>query len=1169
MRHPALWTIALGMAAAFTALGAGAAEETPTEARVEWRASSDSQSMPPAIAPLSSSKDGAIISFKSGEGQASAERDVKTPPICNAISFRLKKGQGAPLSGWVTLSENPALCPEGADVFQAPLPQPPDGAWGRISIPFKDFMPASAKGGEGNKRFERMKISSFGITVYRQASAGSIIIDSVEFVDTRSGAAGSQARKNLVAGDTSFETGPGAWSFMHSPKGAASDDSTGSSGGSSLKLPSSEKSMAFSRFFLNALSENTPYTMSFYAKSDKGEKVNCIVLTPEWRYLGSKEFQTTADWTRFSFKIPPQTKPATFRIAFGGVIPPGATERQGNIWIDAVQLEEGEAPTDYEASEPLSVSASSGEPGETMSADPSRGVELKATVFNAEIPKEALPLKLSCSVKGLDGKELFNGAEELSPEPGAKDSRVFKALPAREPGYYVAEISATDKDGKLLKRHSAPFVIAPPQQAIPGDKSFFGLHIDYIPYEAARAAGVKWIRIMGAHWRFVEAEMGRMKPIVIPDYKAEGFNVLCTLDVAPPPKWAQGKAGNIPAKPDFPASFLRRAYLIPGVSCFEIQNEPDLTFKAANQDDAALAYAEMLKISYQDVKRANAKLLFNVSGVGEKFADTVFANAIQRFDVAGPHTYTFPRYYGQKAGQAIGPEDGKLKDMLLSWQAKVKAAGGKQELWIGELGWGLDIDEPFDGEFAKAYADTLARTFVIARSVPEVKRLFWFTGLGALEGGRYEYGIWTLREGLKPFPAAAAYANAASLIDGATPLPPLSDGDVKAYPFKASNGTVIAVWDCSGVTKGEGAQLKFSQGEAEVRRIDGSALKPDASGELSFEVSSSPHFVILKDSQQRIADKIASCLRQRAVNIGLSVPDIETLAITASNSLGSEFAGSVSASICLDGGKPFQVAKAQPLKIAAGGSESLQFPIKPPLGRGGGKAVFEIRGQDGQTATLTKKIAPMLPCSRMHAADLDAIDFASLREMIAADAKDQVQPPDPAVGWQGPEDLSVKAQILWDNEFLYFLADVSDDTHCQRNIGEKIWDGDSIQLAFDALNDATPNGGYDLNDSEIGIALGSNNRPVVWRWIGPEGMKKGEIKGAQAKIERKGLHTLYRLALPWAELAPLKPRDGSVFGFNFIVNDDDGAGRKFWIGPAAGIGGGKRPGLFKKFVLTE
>jgi hypothetical protein len=80
----------------------------------------------------------------------------------------------------------------------------------------------------------------------------------------------------------------------------------------------------------------------------------------------------------------------------------------------------------------------------------------------------------------------------------------------------------------------------------------------------------------------------------------------------------------------------------------------------------------------------------------------------------------------------------------------------------------------------------------------------------------------------------------------------------------------------------------------------------------------------------------------------------------------------------------------------------------------------------------------------------------------------------------------------------------------------------------------------------------------------------GKFTAGRAKIEKKDNHILYRIAIPWRELAPLTPKPGTVFGLNFIIADNDGGGcREFWIGMAPGIAESKQPALYPKFVLEE
>jgi len=64
--------------------------------------------------------------------------------------------------------------------------------------------------------------------------------------------------------------------------------------------------------------------------------------------------------------------------------------------------------------------------------------------------------------------------------------------------------------------------------------------------------------------------------------------------------------------------------------------------------------------------------------------------------------------------------------------------------------------------------------------------------------------------------------------------------------------------------------------------------------------------------------------------------------------------------------------------------------------------------------------------------------------------------------------------------------------------------------------------------------------------------------------------TNYEIAIPFSSLAPLKPQTGKIFGFSFVVLDDDiDAGQEYRMELSGGICGGKAPSKFKKFIFTE
>lgn len=166
--------------------------------------------------------------------------------------------------------------------------------------------------------------------------------------------------------------------------------------------------------------------------------------------------------------------------------------------------------------------------------------------------------------------------------------------------------------------------------------------------------------------------------------------------------------------------------------------------------------------------------------------------------------------------------------------------------------------------------------------------------------------------------------------------------------------------------------------------------------------------------------------------------------------------------------------------------------------------------------------------------------------------------------YNGPEDLSGTAWWTWDDDHLYLSAKVHDDVFSQTSIGDQIWNGDSIQFAVSA---GTP--GESGEWYEYGIAL-TPEGPQVYRWMTAAGKAPGPVAGANLKVTRDetSKDTIYELALPWDELAPIVPSDG-ILSISFLVNDNDGQGRKGWIEWGSGIGFEKSSALFKPARLME
>ncbi|KAA1183496.1 sugar-binding protein [Paenibacillus sp. B2(2019)] len=183
--------------------------------------------------------------------------------------------------------------------------------------------------------------------------------------------------------------------------------------------------------------------------------------------------------------------------------------------------------------------------------------------------------------------------------------------------------------------------------------------------------------------------------------------------------------------------------------------------------------------------------------------------------------------------------------------------------------------------------------------------------------------------------------------------------------------------------------------------------------------------------------------------------------------------------------------------------------------------------------------------------DPDIIAASSLVELSKGTVKMQ--------NYAGPDDLDGNVWVNWDQEHFYLTAKIKDDVHFTPASGEEIWKNDSVQFAVMA---GIP--GEDLGWYEYGISQ-TPQGPQIYRWKSPFSAGIGPITGGSLEIKRDEAEkaTVYELALPWSELAPMKPTKDEAISFSLLVNDNDGTGRKGYIEWGSGIGEVKDPKKFR------
>lgn len=171
--------------------------------------------------------------------------------------------------------------------------------------------------------------------------------------------------------------------------------------------------------------------------------------------------------------------------------------------------------------------------------------------------------------------------------------------------------------------------------------------------------------------------------------------------------------------------------------------------------------------------------------------------------------------------------------------------------------------------------------------------------------------------------------------------------------------------------------------------------------------------------------------------------------------------------------------------------------------------------------------------------------------------------------WTGNDDFSAAWQMMWDESFLYLAARTFDDQVMPQSRLGDFWDGDTLRFQIDPAPDKTkaspipePRDLLDIHTFECGL---STDGPVFRRMYPTHDQQAGPVESVRIAIEQAPDGLRYELAIPWDELAPLRPaNDGGWLGLSLVFSEDDGSGRETrvnWFGGANGNGLARDPRL--------
>lgn len=780
-------------------------------------------------------------------------------------------------------------------------------------------------------------------------------------------------------------------------------------------------------------------------------------------------------------------------------------------------------------------------------------------------------LRLITTIQIPDGKPQERATEVSIPARGEIIQNL--ELPTTTPGYWgiLCRLENANKQ-TLTIRESALAVVPRPtnlDQAEP--ESFFGTMFIRDAAAAARL-GVKSERVQVC-WEWLEPTPGtytwesldaRMSSLA-----QNHISVVLTIRPEILPKWTKWKSLEELSSPEQIGQFSK--FVTDVVSRYksqilavEIINEPDLECArhAPGLIPATEVYARLLKVGYQASKAVAPTLpviALDVSG-GDfpnlTFCKKVVALQPKSFDIIGGHPYASARYVGGDA-RPISPLKLNTAGRFQAMADLMKQCGIPPRVWATEFGWALHRDEPVTSSAARLHAAYVAQAIILTRTIREAEKLFWFNMAWLGHERECAYGL-VRGTPYYPVPAAAAYATCSRFLDKVKFL-----NEFKIEPlcqvarFRKEDSTeVFALWLEEPRSVGGAVKMPLPKDRSDLTLINGLGTPVESQSALLLEAL--PTFVLVPTAKAAAFQEYLKTVKLEAskrIGLGrISMTNRSYLTAEVSNN------STQNTSIKLYLSGSIDAAQSQKLRP---GRNLLKIPLPPQIPDESKQELIlsdDISGSS-ERFPFEYKLNSLLKITANS--DLDrTISALSSGKTVELVDRDKVLPADPGIDWKGPSDLSLKANLGWNDDGVYLLMRVTDDIHIPTSgTDTAYWRHDSLQIAFDLSNRA--DSGFDDNCREFTLALNDTGAHAVQSY--PDSMP---VDPSQIRISRNGSTTSYAIFLPWKFLRIAPLHDGDILRINFVANDDDGKGRKCWIGFAPGIVEEKRPSAYGQWVLV-
>jgi hypothetical protein len=227
---------------------------------------------------------------------------------------------------------------------------------------------------------------------------------------------------------------------------------------------------------------------------------------------------------------------------------------------------------------------------------------------------------------------------------------------------------------------------------------------------------------------------------------------------------------------------------------YEIWNEYDIKIGGTTPGPAE-DYAAMLKKVYPRIKAIDPSIevlggAMTSGGVNKGWLERMLAaDALPYLDAVSVHSYSY-----SQTGRGRSPET------WAAWIAGVQETimkhnnGKPAPLYVTEMGWPTEVDKR--GTPPQVAADYLARMFLLGRSMPYLKGIWWYDfqddGWNATDN---ENNFGMVRPDLTPKQAYFALASVSEVVAGGfVERLDAGDPDVYVLKFRAAGRNLLAIW---------------------------------------------------------------------------------------------------------------------------------------------------------------------------------------------------------------------------------------------------------------------------------------------------------------------------------------------------------------------------------------